>query len=92
MKYGMYAIRDQLVGYLSPSLAKNDDVAIRQFSMMINGDEGTLLATSPQYFDLYKVGEFDEEKGELIPKKPIELVVTGLSIKKGDTDNNGKKV
>lgn len=86
MKKPMYAIRDQLVGFLTPSLAENDDAAIRQFSVLINQDTGTLLASTPQYFDLYKIGEYDMDDGKLIPLKDKQLLVTGLSVVKGEKD------
>lgn len=87
MKYGVYAIRDQLVGYMQPTIAVNDDVALRQFSVLINQDKsGTLLTATPQYFDLYKIGEYDDDDGSLKAVKPVQLVVTGISVKKGEPD------
>ena len=92
MKYGVYSIRDQLVGYMNPTVAANDDAAIRYFTMLVNDPSGTMVSSQPQYFDFYKIGEFDLEKGTLTPFKELELLVTGLSVKKGDYDGRREEV
>ena len=86
MKYPVYTFRDQLVGYGSPFVQRNDDTAIRQFAMMINDPSGTTVSEYPQYYDLYRIGEFDDDTGLIVPLDAPELVVTGLSVKKGNNE------
>lgn len=79
MKYPIYCIRDQKVGFQPQLLLEqSDQAAIRGFSYAINGNDG-LMNYSPSDFDLFKVGEFDNEKGELIPCVP-ENIVSGVSV------------
>lgn len=78
MKYPMYAIRDQKVGFMAPTVDQSDQSAIRNFSYAINGNDG-IMNYSPKDFDLFKVGEFDTEKGEIIPCMP-ENICSGVSV------------
>lgn len=71
-------MRDQLTGFMNPFVVSNLDVALRDFKIVINDDKQA-LHYNPQHFDLYKVAEFDTEKGEMIPC-PIDLICTGLSV------------
>lgn len=57
----LYSIKDELVGFGKPVVMENNDVAIRQFSDLVN--------VSPEYRDhakdysLYFVGEFFPDLG-----------------------------
>lgn len=78
MKYPMYCIRDNKVGFMTPVIDTNHDTAIRNFAMAVNGQNDT-MAFSPADFDLYQVGTFDSEKGMIEPMTP-DLVVSGTSV------------
>lgn len=78
MKYPMYCYRDQKVGFMPPQADQNDNTAIRGFAYAINSRDG-LMNFSPKDYDLYKVGEFDTETGQLTPCTPA-LVVSGSSV------------
>lgn len=45
--------------YTHPSVASSDADAIRQFSILVNDREGTLLALHPEDFTLFRIGSFD---------------------------------
>lgn len=78
MIYPIYCIRDNKVGFQPQLLLESSDVAAsRGFSYAIN-NEG-LMNYAPSDFDLYKVGEFDTEKGTITPVLP-SLVVSGSSV------------
>lgn len=79
MKYPVYSIRDQKVGF-QPQLIveQSDQSAIRGFSYAINGNEG-LMNYSPSDFDLFRVGEFDTETGEFVAVTPVN-VCSGISV------------
>lgn len=77
MSYPIYSFRDTAAGrFGQPILEANEMTAVRGFKMAINSQQGT-MNFAPQDFDLYKIGEFDIEKGELIPELPC-LVMTGV--------------
>ena len=78
MIYPMYSIRDQKVGFMMPTCDQSDQSAIRNFSFAINGNNG-LMNYSPKDFDLYKIAEFDDEKGEIKPLMP-ENICSGISV------------
>ena len=78
MKYPVFSYRDAKVGFGFPVVDQNEVSAIRGFSYAINGRDG-LMNFSPSDFDLYKIGEFDTEKGTLDPCTPI-LIVSGSSV------------
>ena len=80
MKFGLYSYRDQLNGFGPIVLETNERTAIRGFSMAINSGNG-MMGYSPKDYDLYCVGEFDIEKGIVVPASPgPQLVVNGLSV------------
>lgn len=78
MKYIVYSIRDSKVGFTPPVTDQSDQSAIRGFAFAINNPEN-IMNFAPKDFDLYKVGEFDSEKGVLIPLKLPELIYSGTS-------------
>lgn len=79
MIYGIYSIRDSLTGFMSPALDINDQSAIRNFSRAINSGEG-LMDFAPKDFDLYLVGQFNNQTGVLEPVVPVQMVVSGASL------------
>lgn len=78
MKYPLYSYRDVKVGFMPPQADQSDQSAIRGFSYAINGNNG-MMNFAPKDFDLYKVGEFDTETGEVKPCVP-ELIVSGVNV------------
>lgn len=80
MKYGVYCVRDRLVGYLAPQLEIADNVAIRNFAMAVNkASPDSLIGFNPKDFDLYKLGTFDSEKGSFDTIVP-EFIVSGSGV------------
>lgn len=79
MKYPMYSVRDRHTGFMTPSTDFNDNTAKRNFAKAINSDNG-IMNFDPGDFDLYRIGEFDTDKGVLIPEKIPQLVISGLSV------------
>ena len=78
MKYPLYSYRDIKIGFMPPQADTSDQTAIRGFSYAVNTKEG-LMNFSPKDFDLYKVGEFDTETGQITGMMP-ELIVSGTSV------------
>lgn len=75
----VYCIRDIHTGFMSPQCDMNDESAKRNFAMAVNSNPG-VLGFRPADFDLYYVGQFDTEKGSLMPVNPVEFIVNGASV------------
>lgn len=78
MKYGIYCIKDQLIGFMTPTLEKNDDVAKRNFKSSVNrmDHSGDYVVND---LALYCCGEFDVETGVITSRDPA-LVVLATSV------------
>lgn len=79
MKYGVYCIRDSLVGFLTPTLEPSDPVAMRNFAMAVDSSkrDRSLMAFRPSDFILYRIAEFDTDTGELDPHIPPITICHG---------------
>lgn len=76
MIMNFYAVKDLMTErYMNPSLMEKDEVAIRQFKSNINNIP--LWKDNPQDFDLWKLGNYNDETGE-INYKP-EKIINGRS-------------
>lgn len=75
MILGVYCIRDQKVGWMTPTVDQNDACAVRNFVHAIKNTQ-SILNTHPKDFDLYKIGSFDSDEGCIVPQLP-ELVFEG---------------
>lgn len=72
MKYGVYAMRDVKVGFLTPSVDVNDESAIRNFThAVVNSD--SILFSHAKDFALYRIGTYDSDVGTLDPQMPVHL-------------------
>lgn len=82
MTFGVYAVRDLKVGFQSVTVQPNDAVAVRGFeSTVINSD--SVLFTHAEDFSLFKLGEFDQDSGRLIPLNlPVQLIEASACLKK----------
>lgn len=60
----LYAIKDVKAGFQTPQEFVNDEVAIRAFKIATS-DPRTMLGQVPADFELWKIGEFDLQSGEL---------------------------
>nr|DAF77343.1 MAG TPA: DNA binding protein [Microviridae sp.] len=84
MKFGVYAVRDLKVGFQSVTIQPNDAVAVRGFeSTVINSD--SVLFTHAEDFSLFKLGEFDQDSGRLIPLElPVQLIEASACLRHVD--------
>lgn len=65
--------------YNQPFFQTNKNVAKRTFTDLIN-DPTTNLARSPIDFNLYSLGEFNDQTGEITLYSKHELIAKGLSV------------
>lgn len=74
----LYSIYDQKTRIFdAPFLSENDQAAQRMFERISNNIQ--LIKENPSDFDLYYVGTFDGEDGQLKPTKTVQKIVNGLS-------------
>lgn len=78
MKYPIYSYRDLKVGYAPPQCDQSDQAAIRGFSFAINNHD-SMMNFSPKDFDLYKVGIFDTETGQIESCTP-DMIASGVAV------------
>jgi hypothetical protein len=79
MIYGIYAIKDEKVGFLQVMQDTNDDTALRNFSFAMNRPE-QLYASNKQDFALYKLGSFDTLTAEIILESTPKMIVSATSV------------
>lgn len=79
MTLGIYSIRDQRVGWLTPTVDRNDQSAIRNFQFAVMNEQ-SIFHTHCQDFSLYRIAYFDDQTAELTTFEP-ELLFDGKSFK-----------
>ena len=82
MKYGLYCIRDDKVGFLAPAVDYNDASAMRNFREVINDGD---FAKHRHDLSLYRVGEFDTLSGIVCPLDAPAFLFSGCDF----ADNGG---
>lgn len=81
--YGLYSIRDNVAEEFGPVfVAKNLQVAIRNFRMTFKGNEGLF----PEDYTLYVLAEFDSTSGVITALDEAKFILNG----KEDSDGSKK--
>lgn len=62
---GLYAIKDDLIGYRNVFVMPSSGAAERAF-VQLAGDPTTDIGKSPSDFGLYHIADFDDKTGEVI--------------------------
>lgn len=75
MIYPIFCMKDELVGFMTPTLDQNEASALRNFRHAIASTDG-VLHTHPDNFSLWFLGTFNNETGELLPDSP-QLLMRG---------------
>ena len=83
MKAIMYAFRDAKIGFMQPFLQQNEAVALRTLKMAVNDEKSQIRAMADD-IQLYQIGTFDDETGEV--KADLKFVANAIDHKemKGD--------
>lgn len=76
MKQKVYSIRDLKAGFWPPQIQVNDEIAKRNFAFTVTNNDG-VIGFQPSDFDLYYIGEFEEQTGVMIPADIPQLVMNG---------------
>jgi hypothetical protein len=78
----IYAIRDNKTSaFLRPFIELNDIQATRGLQQAVNDDK-IQLSMFAEDFDLYLLGEIDDQSGAITPEKLPEFIVSAISLKK----------
>ena len=83
-KYKLYSIKDTKVGFMNPFVSNNDGVAIRTFTNGANEPEKNAINTNPEDKELWCLGEFDDQTGELVSNVKFMVKANDVIIKKGE--------
>lgn len=76
MRYPVCSVRDSKTGFLAPAIDLNCDAAERAFGHAISRSPD-VLGTCPSDFDLYQIGWFNTDSGELEPCWPVVHLISG---------------
>lgn len=79
MIYNLYAIRDLKGGYLAPFVAQNDAIAVRNISNAIQ-DERTELSKIYEDCELYNIGQYNTDNGDIITGHNFIVALKDLKI------------
>jgi len=81
MKVVICSVFDKIAGtYGMPFFAQLDKLALRSFSTAVN-TPGSYLHTNPSDFDLFHIGQFDDETGAFINAPNHVFLANGSSFK-----------
>lgn len=85
MKHGVFALRDTCVGtFLMPMFFANRPGAVRALGDAVNKPgEDNQFYQHPEHFQLYIIGEFDDEVGLVVSLPAPEFVVDCQSLVRG---------
>lgn len=76
MRYKVLAIRDRAIdSYGQPFYSASVGGAVRSFSDEVNRPENNTLHKHPEDFDLFLLGEFDDQTGEFDTTRPAQVAV-----------------
>lgn len=67
MKLCFYAVKDNLVSFSHPFVARNDNDALRMFINSAKSETPNTVNTNPEDKSLYKICDYDDETGEVKP-------------------------
>lgn len=74
MKINVYCLKDDYLGFQTPFCSMNDAAACRDFENLICKPD-TVYSMHKDLFNLYKIGIFDSESGEIDSK--VEFIQSG---------------
>lgn len=81
MTQKIYSIRDQKAEYFTqPFFKKTHGEAERDFTMLVN-DEKSQINKFPEDFDLYYIGDYDDQTGKMSPLDTPQHIVKAVQAK-----------
>lgn len=84
MKIELYCVKDIKLGkFAQPFSAPNKEIAKRMLMSTVNA-KGNQINEFPEDFQMFKLGEYDEDTGELT--SGVEFVINAIELKKEDKE------
>lgn len=81
MKLGIYSVFDQKAqAFFTPSYYHYKGEAVRSFEDIMK-DPKSILNKHPEDYDLYMIGQFDDQQGKVEGLSQPELVIRGSEVK-----------
>ena len=81
MIFGVFAVKDEMTNrFMEPQYARTEIEATRIFTMQVNDIK--LWKDNSADFSLFKIGEFDEEKGFI--SNEVKKIIGGRAVLKGE--------
>lgn len=82
MKIKIFAVHDvKAEAFGNPMFMNNEQIAIRGLAGAV-ADPASVLSQSPEDFNLYELGEYDDNSGLITPLDRPKLVCSALSVVK----------
>jgi hypothetical protein len=79
----IYSVYDQASqSYAQPFFAQNDGVAVRVLQSAVNGAEPNNITLYPEQFSLWRLGEYNDKTGKIIPAEKPEFLRGAHELKK----------
>lgn len=85
MKTGIYAFKDTKIGFMQPFLQQNRSVAIRTLRIAVN-DERSQIKAMADDIQLYQLGTFDDESGEIT--SDLKYIASAIDFKEEKDNGN----
>lgn len=83
MKLKIYSIKDTKIGFMQPFYQANQAVAVRAFNNAVNSKEINNINQNLDDMELWELGEFDDQTGEI--KSEVKFVIKANDlVKKGE--------
>lgn len=78
----IFCIKDRAVnGFGEPMAMPSEQHAIRWFRDIVNSDKAqSAIARHPDDYDLYYIGEYNEDTAEMLEQEPIRLTARGKDL------------
>ena len=78
MKLGLYSIKDAKTGFMTPVLEQGDAAALRNFAHAVNQSD-SIMHDCPNDFSLFKVADYDTDKG-VLPLDSLILIADASEV------------
>jgi len=76
MRHAVFAVRDTCIGaYNMPMFFQNRAAAVRALGDAVNRPkDDNMYYQHPEHYQLYYIGDFEDDNGELFPCVPVFVV------------------
>lgn len=76
----LYAIKDVKVGFWKPFVEPNGDVAIREFTTLVNSSGNDFVSQNYADLELWCLGSYDDKTGDIV--SDVQYCIKGADVKR----------